>query len=234
MKPQQVAVTCPACGHTQLEPALAYSTVCKQCRAHFRVQDVLRPAARPPPPLRDVKRVACFKCAAGLEVPAAAQSTMCKHCGSHVDLRDYQITSAVSKNFKTKGRFVIEAGGYLFNSETIAGEVVLKGRFLGRLVAEQSLEVHSSAELKGRFQAEKLIVPAGQRFRWPEPIALGSAEILGEVAASLHAAATVALKSTARFFGDIVAGGLVVEEGAVLVGSMTIGRNNTPTSPPNP
>ena len=33
---------------------------------------------------------------------------MCKRCSTHIDLRDYQITNAVSKNFKTKGQFVIE------------------------------------------------------------------------------------------------------------------------------
>ncbi len=224
MKPTQVLVACPQCGHTQREPPTAYSTVCKGCGRHFRVQEVLHPTAKPAPPPRDVRQVACFKCGAEMEVPAAAQSTMCKRCSTHVDLRDYQIASAVSKNFKTKGRFVIEPNGFLFNTDSIVGEGVIKGRLIGQLNAERSLEIHSTAEIKGRFQAGRLIIPAGHHFRWPEPIVVGGAEIAGELVAGLLAQQTVVLKSTARLFGDVRAANLVVEEGAVFVGAARIGN----------
>jgi cytoskeletal protein CcmA (bactofilin family) len=159
---------------------------------------------------------------------------MCKRCSSHVDLRDYQIANAVSKNFKTKGRFVIEEGGFLFNTESIGGEVILKGRLLGKLTAERSLEIHNSAEIKGTFKAAKLIIPAGNRFRWPDTLPLVSAEISGELVANLQARETVVLRSTARLFGNIEAGGLVVEEGAVLVGTMKIGPAVQALALPNP
>lgn len=222
MKAQKVLVACPVCGHQQSEPASAFSTVCKKCRQYYRVQDQLKPAAPAPAPARDMRRVTCFKCAAELDVPAAAQSTMCKKCSSHVDLRDYQITNATSKNFKTKGRFVIEEGAYLFNTDTTAGDVVLKGRFLGKLTAEKSLEIHNGAELKGTFTAGLLIIPQNNRFRWPEPLQLGGADISGEFVANVRAKQTVTLRATARFFGDIEAGGLVIEPGAVFVGKANI------------
>src|SRR5439155_8629971 len=107
---------------------------------------------------KDQKQITCFKCGEALSVPPTAQSTMCKRCSSHVDLRDYQITNAASKNFKTKGRFVIEEGGYLFNTECIVGEAILKGRLLGKLTAERSLEIHTSAEIKGSFKTALLII----------------------------------------------------------------------------
>ncbi len=231
MKPDKVIVACPKCGHAQPEPSSAYSTVCKKCRQHFRLQEVLHTAAVPvlalnQPLLKgEVKFITCFKCSTELEVPVTAQSTMCKRCSSHVDLRDYHITNAVSKNFTTKGRFVIEESGYLFNTETTASEVVIKGKFLGKLTAEQSLEIHSSGEIKGSFKAARLIIPAGQRFRWLAPMVLESAEISGELVANLQVEATLTLKSTARFFGDVRAGGLVVEEGAVFVGDAQIGKS---------
>jgi cytoskeletal protein CcmA (bactofilin family) len=227
MKAAKVSVTCPKCGHTQAEPSTAYSTVCKKCRQHFRPHDAQRPAAkaREQQP-REHRQVTCFKCAASLDVPLSAQSTMCKRCSSHVDLRDYQITNAVSKNFKTKGRFVIEESGFLFNTESIAGEVILKGRLLGKLTAERSLEIYNTAEIKGSFNAAKLIIPAGNRFRWPQTLLIGSAEIGGELTANVRASETVVLKSTARFFGNVEAGGLVVEEGAVFVGTAKIGTSS--------
>src|SRR6185436_1184687 len=47
MKPDKVLVVCPQCGHNQQEPAAAYSSNCKKCRHYFRLEDVLRPAAKP-------------------------------------------------------------------------------------------------------------------------------------------------------------------------------------------
>jgi len=149
---------------------------------------------------------------------------MCKKCSSHVDLRDYQLANAASKNFRTKGRFIIEESGFLFNTDSIVGEAILKGRLLGKLTAERSLAIHTTAEIKGSFKTACLIIPSGNRFRWPETIQLIGAEIAGELVANLQAQGTVILKSTARFFGAVRAGGFVVEAGAVFVGSAKIGR----------
>jgi len=218
-----VAVACPKCGHTQPEPPTAYSTICKNCHEHFRVQEALRPTPTPPKPAIEQKRVVCFQCGTELDVPVAAASTMCKRCGSHVDLNDYYITQTVAKNFRTHGLLVIEAKGYALNTDARVGNAVIKGRFIGKLEAEGMLEIHSSANMKGSFTAGRLVIPAGHRFHWPEPLRLGGAEIGGELTADLQARGTVRLRGTARLFGAVQALNLVVEEGAVFVGRVQIG-----------
>ncbi len=150
---------------------------------------------------------------------------MCKRCSCYIDLKDYTITSAVSKNFKTKGSFTIEPHGYVFNTEVVATDAIIKGRFLGKLTAGGSLTIHSTAEIKGTFKTKMLIIPAANHFRWKEPIRAAAAEIAGELAANVHVDGTMILKSTAIFFGDIEAANLVVEDGAVLVGRLRIGVN---------
>jgi cytoskeletal protein CcmA (bactofilin family) len=170
-----------------------------------------------------LRRVTCFECGAELDVPASAESTMCKKCSRYLDLQDYRINNAVSKNFKTKGSFTVEPKGYVFNTETVAGDIIIKGKFHGKLSAERSLTIYSTAELKGSLAAAHLVIPAENHFRWPEIIKTGSAEIAGELAANLHATGTITLKSTARFFGNLDAANLVVESGAVVVGKMNIG-----------
>ena len=236
MKPDKVLVACPGCGHTQPEPRAAYSTVCKKCSRHFLVHES-RPstasggpgpvASVSKPPARDSKRVTCFQCGTDLEVPVTAQSTMCKRCSAHVDLRDYHITATVSKNFKTKGRMVVEPGGCLLNTEALARDVVLKGKLIGKLEAEHTLELHSTAEVKGSFKAGCLIIPAGQRIRWPTPQALADADISGELAAHIQSTGTITLRATGRLFGDVQAVNLVVESGAVLVGGAKIGGKSS-------
>jgi cytoskeletal protein CcmA (bactofilin family) len=222
-KQDKVLVACPHCGQRQAEPRQAISTNCRACRRHFNLQEVLKPIRKKVERGPECRRITCFDCGADLDVAVTAESTMCKKCSRYVDLHDYRITNAVSKNFKTKGTFVIEARGYVFNTEAIVGDAAIKGRFLGKLVAERSLAIYSTADIKGSFQAARLIIPAENHFRWKESIKVGSAEIAGELAANLQAEGTIILKSTARMFGDLAARHLVVEEGSVLVGKVRIG-----------
>lgn len=226
-KQDKVRVTCPHCGNEQLEPRTAISTVCKKCRKHLNLQEVLKPARKTVERVPQRRRITCFDCGTELEVALSAESTMCKRCSSYVDLHDYRITNAVSKNFKTKGAFVVEPKGYIFNTEVTVGDAVIKGRFHGKLFAEHSLTIYSTAEFKGSFKTGRLIIPAENHFRWKEPIRVGSAEIAGELAANLQAKGTVILKSTARLFGDVEAGGAMVQEGAVVVGQWRIGLKSS-------
>jgi cytoskeletal protein CcmA (bactofilin family)/DNA-directed RNA polymerase subunit RPC12/RpoP len=223
-KQDKVLVACPHCGHQQEEPRTAISSNCKKCGQHLRIQEILHPAPKTAEPGPERKRITCFECGAELDVPATAESTMCKRCSRYVDMKDYVINSAVSKNFKTKGSFVIDPKGYVFNTEAVVKEAVIKGRFLGKLFAEQSLTIYSTAEIKGSFTTARLVVPPANHFRWAEPIKIASAEIGGELAANVLATETVLVKSTGRLFGDVEAANLVVEEGAVIVGRVRIGQ----------
>ena len=117
-----VSVACPKCGHTQPEPRTAYSTICKKCHQHFRVQETLHPTAKAETPVIEQRRIHCFQCGAELDVPVAAESSMCRKCSSHIDLGDYHIRQTISRNFRTYGRLVIEEKGYVLNSEAHVGE----------------------------------------------------------------------------------------------------------------
>src|SRR6185369_7141942 len=222
-----VAVACPKCGHVQPEPRTAYSTICKNCHEHFRVQEALRPAARPVQTTIEQRRIRCFQCGTELEVSKAAASTMCKRCSSHVDLADYQISQTLSKSFRTHGRLVLEEKGYLLNTESLVGDAVVKGRLIGRLATERALEIHSSAVIKGTLLAGCLVIPAGQHFRWPQSLSVRDAEIAGELVADVTGTGTVLLKSNGRLFGNVTAANLVVEAGAVFVGAARVGKEVT-------
>ena len=224
MQQDKITVVCPHCGHSQPEPRTAFSTVCKKCRGNFKLQEVAKPAARKPAePSPEKRRIRCFECGAELEAPVTAQSTMCKRCSRYLDLKDYTIANAVSKNFKTKGRFTIEATGYVFNCEAVVSDAVIRGRFLGKLNAEHTLTIYETAAIKGTFTGGRIIIPAENHFRWPEPIKAGSVEIAGELAANVRTEGVVIVRATGRLFGDIEGGGLVVEDGAVIVGRARIG-----------
>jgi cytoskeletal protein CcmA (bactofilin family) len=223
IKQDQVLMACPHCGQRQSEPRSAFSSKCKTCGQYFRIQDVLHPLPKAPDHSPRLKRITCFECGVELNVPDSAESTMCKWCSCYVDLHSYRITNAVAKNFKTKGALVIEPKGWIFNTETIAGQVAIKGKFHGKLTADESLTIYSGADIKGSLAIKHLIIPAKNHFHWPGSLKTGSAEIAGETTGTLHATGTVTLKATARWFGDLIAKNLLIEEGAVIVGKLRIG-----------
>ncbi|HMJ91880.1 MAG TPA: polymer-forming cytoskeletal protein [Candidatus Acidoferrum sp.] len=228
-KPQDKAlVVCPRCGHQQPEPRAAISSSCRQCGEYLRIQELLHPVTKAEIKAPERRRVACFDCATEQDVPATAQSAMCKRCSCYIDLKDYTINSAVSKNFKTKGRFVVEGKGYLFNTTVVAREIVVKGQVIGKLTAEQSLTIYSTAEIKGTFQTPLLIVPADNTLHWREPLRVGAADIKGELVSHIHAETTVSVRSTGRLFGNVQARHLVVEEGAVVVGEVKVSEAAQP------
>ena len=151
-----------------------------------------------------------------------------------MDLRDYEFTSTVSKNFKSKGRLVLHEGACLLNTDSIFGHAIIKGKVIGRIAADH-LELHRTAEIKGGFKAGTLVIPADTVFRWREPVALKDADIAGELVADLQAKGIVKVRATGRLFGNIVSGGLEVENGAVIVGSMKIGMPEAePVAAPAP
>jgi len=222
-KQDQVLVACPHCGHRQAEPRAGFSSICRKCGQHLRIQEILNPARKTSQRAPTQKRITCFECGAELEVPVSAESTMCQWCSCYVDLHSYRITTAMAKNFKTKGTLVVEPKGCVFNTDSIAGDAVIRGKYHGKLTVERSLTIYSTAEIKGSLTVAHLLIPAENHFRWPGPLDVGSAEIAGELAGTLRAQGAVVLKSTARLFGDVEAKAMVVEEGTVIVGRMRIG-----------
>jgi cytoskeletal protein CcmA (bactofilin family)/DNA-directed RNA polymerase subunit RPC12/RpoP len=222
-QPDKILVACPHCGQAQMEPRTGISTVCRKCSQHFEIQTALHPAKKVEKSAPEKRHLTCFECGAELEAPVSAQSTMCKRCSRYIDLKDYSIANAVSKNFTTKGTFTVEPTGYVFNTEVLVTDAVIKGRFLGKLTASNSLTIYSTAEIKGSFKTKSLIIPATNQFRWQQPIRVASAEIAGNLAADLLVEDTMVVKSTGCFFGDVQAANLVVEDGAVVVGHLRIG-----------
>jgi cytoskeletal protein CcmA (bactofilin family) len=223
-KQVQVEIRCPHCQHQQKEARNAFSTNCRKCGQYFRVQEILSPVERIEAWTPESKRISCPDCHTELEVPIKAKSTMCKRCSNHIDLQDYEIATTISKNFKTLGQFTITPKGLVFNTETFAGDAIIKGRFHGKLVAYRSLTLYSTASIEGTFTADLLIIPKNNHFFWKERIRVGSAQIEGELNGNLHAEGTVILKSTGILFGDVEARHLKVEEGAVVVAKTRIGK----------
>jgi cytoskeletal protein CcmA (bactofilin family) len=213
---QKVRVTCPHCGHSEREDAASPFVVCGRCGQDYGLFQGRKPPV-------EVRPVTCVHCGAVLEVATAALSTICRQCSAHLDLCDYHVASIAFKSFKTTGRLIIEESGYVHDTGAVVGEAIIKGKFRGNLTAARSLTVHPTGQLMGTIRTARLIIPQRTRFVWPEEIRVREADIYGEVEAKLCAEDRVLLASSARFFGELQATRLIVEDGAVFVGTTRVG-----------
>ena len=196
--------------------------ICKKCRRNFRVQEVLNHVAKAPEAPVERRAITCFECGRELEVPVSAQSSMCKWCSSHIDLQDiYRITAAVSRNFQNKGIIRFGSDGLCVQHPKHSSETrSSRDGSWGNWWRKRSLAIHSTAEIKGTFTAGRLIIPAANRFRWKEPIKVGSAEDCGRTGGESPGQKAQIHIEIHRLvcLGTCRRGTLLVEEGAVIVG----------------
>ncbi|MGN6725920.1 MAG: bactofilin family protein [Tepidisphaeraceae bacterium] len=80
----------------------------------------------------------------------------------------------------------------------------LQGKFEGRINTQGRLHIAKEAHMQADVEASAIVVE-------------------GEVKGNLSASDRIELKNSARYEGDITAGKLVVDEGASLVGHVSVG-----------
>jgi len=90
----------------------------------------------------------------------------------------------------------------------------LDGRVKGEIHCEHSVAIGESAHIEATIRADSVV-------------------IAGEVRGEIHAARKITLAATARMVGELTTPGIVIEEGAELVGRIQIGARLS-TSEPQP
>ena len=88
----------------------------------------------------------------------------------------------------------------------------LDGRVKGEIHCEHSVAIGKSAQIEATIRADTIV-------------------IAGEVRGEVHAARKITLAATARMVGELTTPGIVIEEGAELVGRIQIGRQPSESRP---
>lgn len=101
--------------------------------------------------------------------------------------------------------------------------------FKGELSYEKGMRLHGKLEGKintgGRLHIAK-------EAKMQADVDAGAITVEGDVNGNLNAADRVELKQSARYEGDLRASRLVVDEGAILVGHVTVGPDAVKNRPP--
>jgi len=231
----KIGADCPQCGFSQLEPASARSTFCRQCGQHYAIEKLLAKevASLKEPSVfdrvtkwfsRDKTRVVtCFSCREKQEVPASAQSSLCPQCGSYIDIRDFRIAGPFARSIQTQGLVHLSPDADVASHRILCGSARIEGRFRGKILCTAEATVRISGQYEGEVDADSLIIHPKANVEFLVPVYGQLTQIDGKARGTV-CAAKVVINKKGVLEGTVYARAITVEKGGIFSGSLIIGQ----------
>lgn len=178
----KVEVSCPECGHVQMESENFISTVCRKCSFYFKSPLVLGSSKKKMHRSRIQKReLTCADCGAVQMVAEEAQSSSCLECGRHLELGHRLIEGELLGNLSLEGELEIGPRGNFGGTKARAARILLKGRASGFLEAAEWLRVEGQAKIRLGAKGGQLLISEGAVLEAEDSLTFQSAKIEGEL-----------------------------------------------------
>jgi cytoskeletal protein CcmA (bactofilin family)/predicted RNA-binding Zn-ribbon protein involved in translation (DUF1610 family) len=231
----KIGADCPQCGFSQLEPASARSTFCRQCGQHYAIEKLLAKevASLKEPSVFDkvskwfsqnkTRVVTCFSCREKQEVPASAQSSLCPQCGSYIDIRDFRIAGPFARSIQTQGTVHLSPDADVASNRILCGSARIEGRFRGKILCTGEATVRIAGQYEGEVDADALVVHPKGNVEFLLPVYGQSVEINGKMRGTV-CAGKVVINKKGVLEGTVYARAITVEKGGVFSGSLIIGQ----------
>jgi len=245
-QPDKISADCPHCGYSQLEPALAKSTICRKCGQYFSIEKLLAKevsSLKAPSVLERLSKfmsrettreIRCFSCLAVQIIPSAAESTSCRKCGSYIDLRDFRISGPFGRTVQTQGKVTILPKGDV-TTRILCGSGRIEGKMRGYMVCTGLLEMKLEGRFLGEVDAEKLVIEKRSEMECMKPLKARSIEVNGRISGHIFCDGRVTVNKHGILKGVVHARSIVVEKGGILDGELHIGVPEAESEPaPSP
>lgn len=162
-KPRTKTISCPYCHSLQEALSTALSTYCKNCHQRITIEEDGNTDPSLQMQVARKREVTCPHCGTKLEVPSTALSSFCHDCGNRINLQNYEIKGRFRGDLETKGLVYITDNGVV-EGNINTGSLVIAGRFKGEVIAEEKIELRSTAKLYGKIRAPALHATSGAVF----------------------------------------------------------------------
>ncbi len=234
--PDKIGADCPSCGFSQLEPASAKSTFCRQCGQHYSIERLLAKeiASLKEPSFFDklyrvlsretTREIVCFSCRGKHEVSSDAQSSLCPQCGSYIDIRDFRIAGPFARSIQTQGLLHLTSKADVASHRILCGRARVEGRFRGRILCTGEATVEIDGHYEGEIDAEKLVIHKKANVEFHKPVHAQVVEIFGKTRATVVCGGRVVIQKKGVLEGTVYARAITVEKGGIFSGSLIIGE----------
>lgn len=166
------------------------------------------------------REVVCYECGMSSRIPVAALSAHCVHCRAHLNTVDVVLKPGSRRHtIRTLGDVTLPANVTISHLSIICRHLIVCGKGSGSIHCTGTLTMRGAARLEGQVQAGALHVPLGAQAEFAPGASAEEARIEGELTAKLHIKGTLHLCRSGVLRGDCLAGRLVQDPGARLIGS---------------
>ena len=183
-KPKRVEISCPDCGHTQMEYAEANSTFCHACGHRIVLNDrSTQRKARKAPSRKSVARrtLPCCHCQHPLDIPEESESWQCPVCSGYLDLKDHTITTTVGRSILTYGDILVENRGSFGGNRIEGGTITLAGGLIsGQMLARQTFQITRPSRLNAEVSCDTWVMDSGSEVDNRKTVSCQSARISGK------------------------------------------------------
>lgn len=218
--PPKKNISCPHCGHEQMEYDQATASTCHACGGYFRL---VESTARIPHhlPMRGARReVVCHSCKSRQIAPADVAAWECTNCGSRLDFSNHIIEQPSTLSIHTYGEITITPKGH-FRGNSIQSHILrLGGPCEGMIQIENRLIVDGAhAVLRRAAKTEHFEIEPSGKLEAPGAIECQTASFKGSfigqqltVAQELHVFSGAKIELT-----TLTAPSIIVEKGATFI-----------------
>jgi cytoskeletal protein CcmA (bactofilin family) len=166
--------------------------------------------------------VRCFKCNHQQTVSWLATSTQCARCSVYISLLDHEITSLWSQNIRTRGNIVVTRRGALVGCDVACHHLTVAGNISASVDCSGNAHFKHSGKVMGSMFCGQLIVDKKCQAIFPQGVFAESADIHGTIEGNVTCSGTIRIYRTGAVLGDAVARAVILKDGGVLTGNMSI------------
>lgn len=166
--------------------------------------------------------VRCFECNYRQQVSIAATSTQCGRCSVYISLADKVIDGPYSSNIRTRGDVTIHKKGSLIGCDIACHNLTVQGKISGSVDCSGDAFFKNSGKVMGSMHCKHLFIDKKCELTFPQGIVAETADIHGTVHGNIICSGTIKIMKTGSVLGDAKAKAVVLKDGGVLTGQMSI------------
>lgn len=191
--------------------------------------DVIKRPATPHEP--EKKQVRCFECNHRQWVPIAAESTQCGRCSIYISLGDFVIRTPSSQNIRTRGDVVVEKKGSLIGCDIACHNLTVMGEISGSVDCSGVAHFKHSSKVIGSMHCKHLLVEKRCEVIFPQGLMAEEADVYGTLIGNVLCSGVIRIYPSGSVIGDATAKSIVMKDGGVLTGRMSIRQDLDITLP---
>ncbi len=169
--------------------------------------------------------IRCFKCNHQQMVSLSASSSQCGRCSVYISLSDYDIKTQQSQTIRTRGNVTIHRRGSLIGCDIACHDLTVLGKISGSVDCSGNATFKNSGKVMGSMHCKHLQVEKKCELTFPQGVVAESADIHGIVNGDITCSGTVRIFRTGAVNGDATAKAIVLKDGGILSGQMSIQHN---------